>query len=371
MTTSPHVVVVGGGYAGIMAARAARDRRCRVTVVDADGHHDFLPRLATVAAGVGPPTDAMAPIADLLADVDVVSARAVAVDHGTRKVLLDGGDPLGYDALVVAAGSHARAPDIPRLADHAWTLRTARDALRLRDRVMAAESLVVVGAGSTGTQLAGEVAAARPSTRVVLVEMAGRILPSLPRSLSRRAADVLAGRGVRIRTGLGLVEVAPHGATFDDDSSEHGLVVWAGGFASDGGALLPDAPTVDGRVVVDRCAQLAGHGPLFVAGDIAAHRARSGRMLPQTAQVAVQAGNLAGTNAARVAQGTRPRPSTLHHIGWVLPLGGGQAVAQVGPIVLADPLGSRLAPLLHDAIDVRHLLRVGGLPAAVDHHQRR
>ena len=74
-------------------------------------------------------------------------------------------------------------------------------------------------------------------------------------------------------------------------------------------------------------------------------------------------------NAVRATDGRRPRPSVIRHIGWVLPLGGGQAVGQVGPLALADPLTGRFAPLLHDAIDLRHLLTVGGLPAAVAHHQ--
>lgn len=365
----PRVVVIGGGYAGIMAAAAARPAGVQVAVVDLEGRHGFLPRLATVAAGVGPPEDADAPITDLLPDVEVVVDRVVEVDHRGRFVGLAGGGEMAYDALVVAAGAQASPPSVPGLAEHAWTLRSPADALALRQRIAAAESVVVVGAGSTGTQLAGEVAAHRPRVAVTLAEMSTRILPSLPGALARRAEQVLVDRRVAVHTGVVLKEVAPHGAVFADGLEVPGLVVWAGGFASDASGVLPAADLVDGRVVVDRCAQVAGHGPVFAAGDIAAHRGPGGRLLPQTAQVAVKAGRLAGMNAVRATDGRRPRPSVIRHIGWVLPLGGGQAVGQVGPLALADPLTGRFAPLLHDAIDLRHLLTVGGLPAAVAHHQ--
>jgi NADH dehydrogenase len=150
-----------------------------------------------------------------------------------------------------------------------------------------------------------------------------------------------------------------------------GAVVWTGGYVTRGSQVLPDAQVADGRIVVDRCAVVAGHGPVLAAGDIAAHRGGRGRLLPQTAQVAVRAGALAGANAVRMAEGRRPRPGRLGHVGWVLPIGGGQAVAQVGPVVLADRITSRVAaPLLHDVIDARHLFTVGGLPAVAGHRQR-
>lgn len=366
----PHVLVVGGGYAGVMAARTAADHHARVTLVDRDGHHDFLPRLATVAAGVGPESDARAPLTALLHRIDVVPQAAAAVDVADRVVTTADGASLHYDALVVAVGAQARPPAIPGLAAHGWTLRSAEDAVRLRHRIADATRLVVAGAGSTGTQLAAEVAAARPDVSVTLIEVTDRILPSLPAAMACRAEAVLRHRGVQVRTGVGLAEVTGNAAVLDDGSSLVGVVVWAGAYDSAGTALLPGAETLDGRVVVDRCTQVPAHGPTFAAGDIAAHRGTGGRLLPQTAQVAVRAGSLAGANAVRVAEGRRARPGTLRQIGWVVPLGGGEAVAQVGPVVLADPLTSRLAPLLHDLIDVRHLFTVGGLPAIAEHHQQ-
>jgi NADH:ubiquinone reductase (H+-translocating) len=367
----PHVIVIGGGYAGVMAARTAADHHARVTVIDPDGQHDFLPRLATVAAGVGPETDARASLTSLLHGIDVHVGAVAAIDPAGRLVKTASGGALSYDGLVVAAGAHTSLPGIPGLDDHAWTLWTADDALRLRTKLAASERVVVVGAGATGTQLAAEVAAHRPGMGVTLVEAGPRILPSLPRSMAARARAVLHDRGVDVRTGIGLAEVAAHAAVLHDGTELPGVVVWAGGSnaPSGGHALLPDADAVDGRVVVDRCAQVGGHGPVFAAGDVAVHRGPSGEVLPQTAQVAVRAGALAGANAVRVADGRRPRPSTIRHIGWVVPLGGGQAVAKVGPLVLADPLTSRVAPVLHDVIDLRHLFTVGGLPAINDHHQ--
>lgn len=361
-------MVAGGGYAGVMAARAAVTRSARVTLVDANGRHGFLPRLATVAAGGGPPEDADAPLEGLVHGAEVVRARVVAVDADRQRLTLDTGGGLDYDGLVLATGAQARLPDIPGLADHAHPLRTPSDAKALRGMIPRAAALVVVGAGATGTQLAAEVACAHPGVAVTLADMAPRILPGLPRAMAHRAKKVLTSRGVEVITDTALREVGPDGATFSDGHAVEGLVVWAGGVVSTASGLLPDAPAIDGQLVVDRMTRVAEHGPIFAAGDIAAHRGSAG-LLPQTAQVAVQAGKLAGTNAARVAQGQRPRSGSIRHIGWVLPLGDGQAVAQVGPVVLADPATSRLAPLLHDVIDVRHLFTLGGLPATVRHHQ--
>ncbi|MEE8599556.1 NAD(P)/FAD-dependent oxidoreductase [Euzebya tangerina] len=366
---TPHIVVIGGGYAGVMAARSAADHGADVTIVDAVGNHEFLPRLATVAAGAGPVDDADAPLTELLHGISVMPETATAIDHHGRAVKTTNG-ALTYDALVVSVGASSTPPPIPGLAEWGWTLKSAEDARRLRDHLRGAERVVIVGAGSTGTQLAGELSAQRRDVVITLTEMTDRILPSLPRALAHRAQQILRSRGVVIRTGRALREAGPGGAVFDDEEEVAGTVVWTGGFMADGTELLPEAVTLDGRVVVDRCGQVGGHGPLFAAGDIAAHRGAGGRVLPQTAQVAVQAGALAGENAVRVAEGRAPRRKTLRHIGWVLPLGGGHAVGQVGPVSLADPLTSRLAPLLHDVIDLRHLFTVGGLPAVVGHRQQ-
>lgn len=364
------IVVVGGGYAGLLAAREAAAGKAEVTLVDATGTHDLLPRLATVAAGVGPESDAAVPLAELLPDVRHLRASVDHVDAARRVVVLsDGTTELPYDAAVVTVGAVGELPDIPGLEEHAWTLRSAAEALRLRQRLTAVERLVIVGAGATGVQLAGEVAARHPRARIVLVEMTERILPSLPAEMGVRASKILTGRGVDVRTGVALESVAAEGATFADGTAAAGLVVWSGGFRTTGSSVLPKADVTDGRVVVDRCTQVAGHGPVFAAGDVARHRGPGGRVLPQTAQVAVRAGKLAGANAVRAADGRRSRPATLRHIGWVVPLGGGQAVATVGPLSLTGPLTDRLAPLLHDVIDLRHLLTVGGLPAVASHHQ--
>ena len=340
-----------------------------MTVVDRTGTHEFLPRLATVAAGAGPAEDADAPLTGLLHGIDVLSETVTDVDHVGR-VVKTTESALSYDALVVAVGSSASPPVIDGLDEWSWTLRSATDARRLRERIATAERVVIVGAGSTGTQLAGEISAEQPRIDVTLTEMTDRVLPALPRPLGRRAQSILRGRGVNIRTGLALTEAASHGATFDDGSHEAGLVVWTGGFVSGGTPLLPDAPLNDGRVIVDRCTQVGGHGPVFAAGDIAAHRGPDGAVAAADRTGGGKGrGALAGENAVRAAEGRRPRATTLRHIGWVLPLGGGQAVAQVGPLRLTDPLTTRVAPLMHDVVDLRHLFTVGGLPAVLGHRQ--
>lgn len=359
----PWIVVVGGGYAGVHAARAARDADTAVTVVDPTGRHDLAPRLAAVAAGRRDVGDAWSPVDDLL-DVDVVTELVVRVEPLTPTVVLASGRELRPDAVVVTAGAGAWLPPVDGLDhDSALTLGDAADALRIRSALSSTDRLVVVGGGATGVQLAAEVAA-RHGLPVHLVEVGPTLLDSFPRALGRRAHQLLGRRGVDVRLGTEVTRVDRRGIELDDGHRLDGLVVWTTGVAADAHALLPDAAVHDGRLVVDRQLRI---GPrVLAAGDVAAPRDVVGRVTSQSAQLALQAGRTAGRNAAAIAHGRRPHPALLVDLGWIVDLGG-RGVAQVGPIPIAAPVLDRLVPLLHEAVDLRHLLQAGG-PAAVLRH---
>lgn len=361
----PTVLVVGAGYAGVHAARTARSNGAEVVLVDPDGRHDLAPRLAAVAGGRRGPGDAWAPLADV-ADVTWLRGRAVHVDVDGPSVQLDDGRTLTADAVVVTVGGSSSLPPVPGLdAERANTLRTASDALVLREELPDADALVVVGGGATGVQLAAEAAASHQHLRVTLVEAGDALLPAYAAGLGRHASRVLSRRGVDVRTATHATAADERGVDLSDGTRVEGLVVWATGTVADGNALLPDAPTSEGRLLVDR--RLRVRGRVLAAGDVALHRDLLGRPIAPSAQVALQAGRAAGANAAAVARGQLPRAAPLLDLGWVVDLGAGHGVAQIGPVQLRGPLLDRLPPVLHETVDARHLLQAGGLSALLGH----
>lgn len=366
----PQVVVVGAGYAGAHAARAALDGGAAVTLIDDRGRHDFSPRLAAVAGGTSGVGDAWASVDELL-DVRVVRGTVTAVDRSRRRVAVGPDVEVGYDALVVTVGAEPVVPPVPG-GQAALTLRTAEDAVAVRQALVSAEELVVIGGGATGVQLAGEAAAAHPDLTVRVIEQEPRLLPGFGFLLGLHAARVLRRRGVRLHLSSRVAGVDADGVELEGGRRVSGVPVWAAGFAASGHRLLPDAPTRDGRLVVDERLRVPGEGQVFAAGDIASHRDVLGRPLRMSAQVARQAGRVAGRNAARAARGDRDLSTArLVDWGWVIDLGDGAGVARIGPVPLALPVVDRLVPLLHGAVDVRHLFEVGGIGAVWDHARGR
>ncbi len=350
------VLVVGGGYAGLHAVRAVERAGVRASVIDNTGHHDFVSRLASVAGGTAPADDAGRSLRQFADDVEVGSV--VAVDDGA--VELADGRRITADAVVVTAGAVPSRPPIEGL-EHALALRTAADALALRQRIADVSSVVIVGGGASGVQLAGAVAAAHPDLAVHLVEMEARLLAGLPAGLGAGATRILGDRGVEVHLGRGIDRITADGVVLDGDAID-GLVVWTGGFRADA-ARLGVPTTDDGRIRVDRELRIAGMDHTFAAGDIAAHVDRDGIPLAMSAQIAVRAGTQAGRNAARVVRGEPAEPADLQQLGWVLDLGGRRGLAELGPLVLAGPFADLFPPLLHDIIDLKNLLEIGGVGA--------
>jgi NADH dehydrogenase FAD-containing subunit len=327
-----------------------------VTVVDRTGRHDFVTRLAAVAGGTAPVQDSSGPLGSFVDRVVVGSVVKVA----DGSVTLSDGRIIHADAVVVTAGSSASHPPIDGI-ECAHRLRSAEDALTLRGAIEHAPSMVIVGGGATGVQLAGAAAVAHRSLTIHLVEATSRLLAGMPDAFSSAAARILGDRNVDIHLGSQVERITERGAIVDGVLLE-GLVVWAGGFsalASRYGLTAAD----DGRIHVDETLRVVGSSRTFAAGDIAAHRDRAGAPLPMSAQVAVRAGAAAGRNAAHAVRGEPLERVELRQIGWVMDLGGRRGLAQVGPIGLTAPLADLVPPLLHDAIDLKDLLEVGGLRA--------
>lgn len=361
-----HVIVVGAGYAGVRAAVAARRDGAEVTLVDRTGHHEFSPRLAAVAGGRAPSGDGWAP-ADELTGVTVVRGRVTEVDGAAPGVVLEEGQHLTADAVVVAVGADTAWPHVPGLAGNALGLRTVADALTIRRELVEADRLVVVGGGPTGVQLAAEAAHRHRHLDVTVLEATPHLLPELSLRVGRRAERLLRRRGVDVRRRSRVVQVTPDGAVLDTGSRVDGLVVWATGFAAAGSALLPDADTVEGRLAVDRTLRVPGAVSVFAAGDVAAHQDLFAQPLAMSAQTAVRAGAAAGRNAVRVVRGLPPSPVLLFEIGRLVTMGRRVGVGSVLGLPVAGPVLDRTVPLLHEAVDIQHLFQTGGLGAVVRH----
>lgn len=350
------VLIVGGGYAGLHAARAATQRDAAVTVLDPTGRHDFVTRLAAVAGKTAPRRDASRSLVSF--GHPTITGRVVRVTDGS--VELDDGRSLVADAVVVCTGSAPTEPDIDGI-EHARDLRSADDALALRDELEAADAITIIGGGATGVQLAGAVSASEVVGTVRLVEAESRLLSTMAESSSEGAARILLDRGVDVRTGASVERITRTGAVVDGESLR-GLVVWAGGFTprSDG----VDAPLADdGRVVVDEFLTVSGMHRTFAAGDVAAHVDGDGEPLPMSAQVAVQAGEAAGANAARRVAGRDLEAASLSHRGWVLDLSGQRGIAEIAGVTLSAPFADLVPPLLHELIDLKTLFGMGGFSA--------
>ncbi len=374
------VLVVGGGYAGLHAVRAAEREGVGVTLLDASPEHSFATRLAAVAGGTAPESDASIPLEELAGAVLVGRVSAV----GDGWIRLDDGRVVEADAVVVTTGAGTSRPPIPGL-DLAATMRTAADARSLRGRIAEADVVVVVGGGASGVQLAAATAQAHPATTVHLVEAGASLLAGMGPTLGRNAARILEQRGVQVHLQTAVDEILDDGV-HTPQGHIAGLVVWVGGFAADASSLgLP----VDGagRVVVNEDLSVQSMERTFAAGDIAAHSNGEGTPLPMSAQVAVRAGTAAGRNAARRSIGAATRPVQLGQLGWVMDLGGGRGLAELGPLPgptldvggrrlglgpfpLATPLLDLVPPLLHDGIDAKNVLEIAGLGALLPWNPR-
>ena len=350
------VLVVGGGYAGLHAATAVRRSGIPVTVVDRTGRHDFVTRLAGVAGGTAGVGDASQSLRSFVDRVVVGSVAEIA----DGSVTLTDGRTITADALVVTAGSASSRPPIDGI-EFAHGLRSAEDAVTLRESIAHATAVVIIGGGATGVQLAGATAAAHPTLTIHLVDGAARLLGGMPNAISSGATRILRGRNVNIHLGSGVERITRQGAVVDGALLE-GVVVWAGGFSILAHQYAMPAAE-DGRIMVDATLRVQGTQRTFAAGDIAAHCDIDGNALPMSAQVAVRAGDAAGRNAVRTIRGEPIRSVDLRQLGWVLDLGARRGLAQLGPITLSAPGADLIPPILHEAIDLKDLLELGGVHA--------
>ena len=348
------VLVVGGGYAGVHAARSVIRAGRRAFIVDPTGRHDFVTRLAAVAGGTASVDDASTVLTDFSDDVIIGSMSSIA----DGEVTLDDGRTFTAEAVIVTAGAVPAAAPIEGLR-FASPLRTADDALTLRTGIDVASSVVIVGGGATGVQLAGAVAAKHPDVHVTLIEGSDTLLAGMSSGIGADAGRILRDRGVDIHLGAVVEEIGPNSVTVAGSPID-GLPVWAAGFAARAADFGLPVDVDTGRIDIDEYLRVRGWDRTFAAGDVASHRDATGAGLAMSAQVAVQAGDVAGRNALRLLRGDTLDRARLAHRGWVLDLSGFRGLAEFGPVTLSAPFLDLVPPVLHWVIDAKHLIDTRG-----------
>ena len=315
------MVIIGGGFGGLDAARALAGAAVRVTLLDRHNYHLFQPLLYQVATASLSPADIASPIRWILrrqSNVQVLLAEAQTIEPGQRRVIIDGGS-IDYDYLIVATGAAHAYFGHPEWAARAPGLKTLDDALEIRRRILlafeAAEretdaaaqarllTFVIIGGGPTGVELAGALAeiARRTlkedfrsikteSARIVLLEGGPHLLGAFPARLRQAALDSLIRLGVEVRTSAIVTDVTPAAVCIGDERIPAETVLWAAGVAASPLVKSLGVPLDRvGRVLAEPTLTVPGHPEIFVVGDVCALQ-QDGKPLPGVAQVAKQGG---------------------------------------------------------------------------------
>jgi NADH dehydrogenase/putative oxidoreductase len=367
----PHVVIVGGGFAGVAAAKTLRRARCAVTLIDQQNYHLFQPLLYQVATASLSPADIATPIRALFRsqpNVRVMLGRVEGVNAAAREVLLEDGGSVAYDTLLIATGARHAYFGHDDWERWAPGLKTLDDATAIRRRILLAferaetetdpaarQALLtfgVIGGGPTGVELAGAIAelarnglrqefrSVDPAqARVLLIQSGDRLLPTFPPRLSEAAARALKALGVEVWLGRAVEGVDAGGLSVAGETVACANVFWAAGVAASRAAAWLDLPADRaGRLIVQADLTVQGHPDILAAGDTASVGAWNGGPVPGLAPAAKQAGEHAGrVIRARLAGRAAPPPFRYRHAGSLATIGRRQAVAEFGRIRLSGP----------------------------------
>jgi len=376
----PHVVIIGGGFAGLSAARTLRNADVRVTLLDRRNHHVFQPLLYQVATATLSPGDIAAPIRWILRrvkNVRVLLGEAQRVDVAARRVELTDGAVLDYDWLIVATGASHAYFGHADWEPHAPGLKTLEDAIGIRRRILIAFehaereedaarrsellTFVLVGGGPTGVELAGTLAEIARQTlrdefrsidtaraRIVLVEAGPTILPAFPEKLRTAARESLRRLGVEIREGTAVTAVDAHGVKVGEERLDASTVLWAAGVAASSlGRTLGVPLDRAGRVIVEPDLSIPGHPEVFVVGDASAFLHQGGTLLPGVAQTAMQGAAHAARTILRRLRGEPSRPFVYRDLGSMAIVGRRAAISDLGWVTFSGVMAWMAWLFLH------------------------
>jgi NADH dehydrogenase len=366
-TERPQVVVVGGGFGGLEAAKALRRSAVDVTLLDRQNHHCFQPLLYQVATAVLSPADIAWPIRGVLRrqkNATVLMAAVTGVDAANKRVLASD-RVFAYDHLILATGATHSYFGHDDWASCAPGLKRIEDATEIRRRMLLAFeqaelsgseterkkllTFVIIGGGPTGVEMAGAMAEVAFKTlhpefrrieprhsRILLIEGGPRILAALPERLSRYARKVLESMGVDVMTSTMVTGCGADGVDLGDQHLAASTIIWAAGVvASPAAKWLSAEHDRAGRVTVGPDLSVPGLPDVFVVGDTAAAMDANGRPIPGIAPAAKQMGRYVGRLiAARVAGAPAPGPFVYRHAGDLAAIGRRAAVVKLGRLEL-------------------------------------
>jgi NADH:quinone reductase (non-electrogenic) len=360
--TTPHVVIVGGGFAGLYAAKALARAPVHVTLIDRQNHHLFQPMLYQVATAALSPADIASPIRSILrrqTNLEVQLAEVTAIHADEREVVTSDSSSVKYDYLILATGARHSYFGRDEWEPLAPGLKDLEDAAEIRRRVLVAFeraeretdparrhahlTFVVVGGGPTGVEVAGALAEIRRyalrrdfrhidprDATVLLLEGGPRILPSYPPNLSQKAKDQLRRLGVEVREHTLVTDIRPGHVVAAGWTIPTQTVVWAAGnVASPLTRTLGTPLDRQGRAVVEPDCTVPGHPEVFVLGDAAACPDGNGGTLPGICPVAIQMGEYAARTIEGDLVGRARRPFDYWDKGQLAVIGRGRGVADL------------------------------------------
>ena len=357
----PHVVIVGGGFGGLEAAKKLACKDVQVTVIDRTNYHLFQPLLYQIAAAALSPADIAAPLRGVFSKcrtMEVIMAEVQAVDVGAKKLRLADGE-LAYDFLILATGARHSYFGHPEWEKLAPGLKSLEDGIEIRRRILmafeyaekitdeaarsAAMTFVIIGGGPTGVEMAGAIAEIARYTlsrdfrhidpsqaRTILVEGEDRVLASFPEDLSASAQQQLLDLGVEVRTGVHATNLSEQGLQVGDEFIPCRVKIWAAGnTASFVGKTLGVPLDRAGRVLVEKDLTIPGHPEVQVIGDLANFSHQTGQPLPGVSPVAMQQGRHAAHNILAMIDGRRPQRFWYWNKGSMATIGRNKAVADL------------------------------------------
>ena len=349
MSKRPQVIIVGGGFGGLRAARALRSAPVDVTLIDRRNYHLFQPLLYQVATGSLSPGEIAAPLRSVFSrqkNTRVLLGEVKDIDPMSKRVVLTDGGAFEYDFLIVAAGSQTSYYGNDAWREWAPGLKSIEEATNIRHKILYAFEVaeripdpehrgewltfVIVGAGPTGVELAGAIGEIARQTlkndfrcirpedaQIILMDGAPRVLTTFPEDLAKKAEGSLARLGVQVKTGVMVKDIKKEGLTIETKNHTEWLpartVIWAGGVTTTSlGRTLANRTEADtdkgGRIKVKPDLTIANFPDIYVIGDLALALNREGNALPGVAQVAMQQGTYAGKAIARRVEGKRAQP---------------------------------------------------------------
>lgn len=363
-----HVVVIGGGFAGLQCVRKLKHKDIRITLIDQRNHHLFQPLLYQVATTILPTSEIAWPIRRVMRqrkDVTTLMATVRGIDRQKRMIECEDGTFVGYDTLVIATGARHSYFGRDEWENAAPGLKTLEDATTIRrrmlrafeyaeresdpDRRAALLTFAVIGAGPTGVELAGIIAElaqrALPEefrnidtheAQVLLIEAGPRVLPVFPEKLSDYAMQSLEKMGVKVVTGTPVTDCTPTSVTIGEQGIGCCTTIWAAGVAASPAAQWLDVEADRaGRAVVQDNLTIPDHPEIFVIGDTACVKQADGSVVPGLAPAAKQQGQfVAKTISCRMKNKPAPQAFQYAHQGNLATIGKRAAVADFGFISL-------------------------------------